>query len=306
MNKLFLYVCGVTTLIITQFLVAPDVVAIRGGFVITGATGVVEIRGCTGQMISPNTILTAAHCVDSFSSSKVKSGRSTFTIYYHDPKLGRRLVYYGEGDWYRHRDYTGSCCGAGPANTDISIVRTLKPFKNTDYHDYLRLYADGDNPLYTWLTAYGAGKYTYSGNGDDKLRTAWFRVESVAKNHIVVDNRDDVNLCKGDSGGPLEYLTTYGEEIIPLVAGVASNTERDSSDEACAGNSWGFSDDTFYSRTNWEKLSSLMATANISCSLMSINGIAYRRCFNIPLIEDIEWEGYTMEEGVAMMVVISP
>lgn len=284
---------------------------LRGGDVIMGFSGIVEITrpggetdNCTGSMIADNIVLTAAHCLN-YTSTTTSSGTGNFVITYHDPEVGRRVVYDGSGTWVVHQDYDPAqkLDGPGSANADIGVVKISGRFTETDYHDFLRLYADNKSRLKTKLTFFGGGYYSYSGNIDDRLRTSYFNVENVSKNHIVIDNRKKTTVCKGDSGGPLTYTINHMAVSVPTVAGVASLIELGDGFEGglCANNDWGI-DDAFFSRTNWEKLSSVMETVNISCDLYTVSNVAYRRCFELPFIEDVEYEGIDHDDAVAIVV----
>lgn len=283
--------------------------AIRGGTVITGAVGVVEYvtpgGGCTGSMIAPNVILTAAHCFKDIGAKTQLSGSTTFDIHYHDPSSGRQPVFSGTATWVRYPTYQwNNPSGASRASSDMAVIKIPVSFKGTNYHDYLRIYSDFGSYLNTNLTAYGAGIFTYSGNSDDKLRTAWFEVENVAEGNIAVDNRNAVNICKGDSGGPLEYFVSSAGQALPTIAGVLANGDVDLEDEG--GNCMNDDpphDNSYYCRTVGSKMSWVENATGVSCKLESGGSRDYRRCFDLPLIEDVAGEGYELGQGVALAMV---
>ena len=287
--------------------------ALRGE-IITGFTGIVELKitfqgilgegSCTGAIIAPDAVLTAAHCFDHPDRKELFTGTISFNIYYHDPEVGRYSVYDGSAPVFLHKDYDPARrpATAARANADVAIIKIPRVFSGTDYTDYLRLYADRKGPLKVALTAYGAGIHAHSGSQDDRLRKSLFNVESVKKNHIVIDNRKTASLCKGDSGGPLIASIPYKGGLIPTIAGVASGVETGLEGSNCASNDLGH-DDAFFSRTNWEKLQSVMDDAQVTCTLFTDETLAYRRCFQLPFIESVDYEG--LDQGVATAIVTS-
>ena len=278
--------------------------AIRGGNIITGFTGVVDIDVtsdgagyCTGSMIGPNVLLTAAHCLAGGNES---SGRRIFAIHYYDPQYGRQLVYDGPGNWIVDSNFDPiNLSVEDNINSDIGIIHIDGNFDNTTYIDYLRIYAGADQPLRNILTAYGAGSYTYAGLSDDNLRRNWFKVESVQRDRIVVDTREFDGVCGGDSGGPLIYRL-INSPIIPTITSVLSSGPAK---EACSNNTEP-NDNANYSRSNWDKLSTLMRDAGITCELFEVNEVSYRRCFKLPYIESVPYEG-TVAQGTATATVIT-
>lgn len=128
-------------------------------------------------------------------------------------------------------------------------------------------------------------------------------MESVDFNHIVVDTRDKVNVCLGDSGGPLIFFARASGHDIPTITGVLSLMQIEPLMEGgnCANNDPP-NDDAYYSRISWDVIRFIEAQTGISCSVHSSASREYVRCFDIPFIEDIESEGMSRDLAVAIAV----
>lgn len=295
---------------------------IRGGTVVSGAYGIVDFfhksnaslteaeNKCTGTIIAPNAILTAAHCFHDFGSATTTSGTFPTSIRYFDPEAGPRFVFQGAAQWTKFPTYNGwDNDFPGDANDDFALIITPEPLAGTDYHDYKRIYADANGPLGGWLRHYGAGMYTYSGRDDANLRTGSFEVESVNSNHIIVDNQDNLNTCGGDSGGPAIKLASVpgAADSLELVVGVLGIHESGSEGINCADNEPWFGstggDNSAFGRVNNSEMNWIEAQLGRSCNMTggSTADLLYKRCFDLPFVEDVEFEGRTRNEAVAIV-----
>lgn len=281
--------------------------ALEGATVVLGAPGVVELSiggsGCTGSMIAPNAVVTAAHCMKNLGSGvNAWSGTATAKIHYHDPNGGRRQVFSGTATWFAYPTYRDADEGAAQANSDMALIVTPTVFTETGYKDYLRIYSDIDGPLNKPLTVFGAGIYNDDGARDDLLRTSRYNVENVTSAHVKVDNSADVHVCHGDSGGPLIKYAKRAGVSVPTLVGDLSN--GDSIGDAPCGTTFAWEDDAFYSRINGAKVAWIESTLGVSCPTASFSSdLIYKRCFPLPFIADLP--GETLKPGVATAVLVA-
>jgi hypothetical protein len=304
--------------------------AMAGGTVITGALGVVEFTleqpqpvSCTGTMIAPNVVLTAAHCfviglgwarnADGASLTE-REGSILTTVYYYDPDVGRRNVFSGDATWIARESWDlapggggdfGSTLGdfPGDANDDIGLLIIPGTFTNTDYRDYKRIYDDIASPLDdTFLGAYGAGIFDDFGTWDHELRKGSFEVENVSPEHIITDNEAQ-RTCGGDSGGPLvKLMSPSGAPKVELVAGINSMREANQASPGsdCANDSPQFPT-TGGDNTAWCRAQMHMAwienAGGLSCTrLHATAGFFYRRCFSLSFINEVSYESLISRE----------
>jgi hypothetical protein len=285
--------------------------SLRGGQV-TLATGVVAFQisnasgFCTGTMVAPSVLLTAAHCFESVGSLNSSSGPVTFDyIHYYDPVGGIRPVFSGVAQWSVPSSYDGAGpTGPDGSNDDIAIVVIPGTFDATTYHDYVRIYADNIDIDGYWLTAYGAGYHTFSGDDDDSmLRTSAFLVDHATTYHVIIDTTLGKGVCHGDSGGPLiKFANRMGVQT-PTITGVLSKMQTENDNDYCGDNTEGH-DSAYYCRTAFSRVTWLQDVAGLSCDYFSgSSDIAYRRCFSLPFIEDVAGEGYDLGVATALALM---
>lgn len=272
-------------------------------------------RSCTGTMIAPNVILTAGRCFTVLVRLGIRQGSFPFNVHYYDPDQGRRLVHSGTGTWMVHPSFNPQFnLGPGTSNADVAVIKVSLPFGShttggTDYHDYMRIYADGEQTLEDKLIAYGAGLYSYSGSSDDQLRYFDFPVRSAAPEHIVLGGDETHGMCWGDTGGPVIADVVVGGEVVSTVGGVWSQYDINpniiigSGETPLCQSGDGQHSDSAACRMRAAITDWVAGAAGLSCAPQSGGNRAYRRCFDLPFIEDVPGEG--LDAGVATGIVVA-
>ncbi|WP_394842222.1 trypsin-like serine protease [Pendulispora brunnea] len=180
--------------------------AIIGGSIDQGDPGVVLVRFgrgsfCTGEVVSPHVVTTAAHCV------KGKSGWTVDTTY--DGTGTRHSV--------KEAHYHPSYAGIGKYDVGVLILNDALSVRPIPLNRRALQSSDvGKN-----VRIIGYGDSTLDGKGYGKRRQATVKLVSYRSTSVTIGNvsTDGKVQCYGDSGGPALLSIDGAERIIGFDSG---------------------------------------------------------------------------------------
>jgi V8-like Glu-specific endopeptidase len=248
---------------------------IRNGTVVS-KRGVVEIGGCTGAMIGPNHVITAAHCIDADLSGK--EGFIRRTVRYYDPRdtslaPGESRKVSGDNEqmfaWIK-----STYAGSGDTESDIAVVERGNPWIGTESNDYLRL-SLGSCSQMDKNTLYGRGVAGFSGDGAGTLRMMSIDLHSCST-HQFHDLAGSRQTCKGDSGGPHTMKVIVGDDAWDVIVGLHTSSEKPSSGSGLCSEGGG---KQFGVRMNSDKTNFIESIVGPCSTYTADDGHKYKRCW---------------------------
>jgi len=158
--------------------------------------------GCGGTLISPDTVLTAQHCLD--------ETPSTMTV---QALIGK--VDYTQGE---SRKVVTWKTGAGPRKGDWAVGKLDRPSTITTFAP---ITPDTSLDRSPWFTAIGWGRLTEGGASKQYLQQVDLPLHTgsgclpYADAEICASGNGTAgtDTCNGDSGGPLFAKNAYGRDV---------------------------------------------------------------------------------------------
>jgi transmembrane serine protease 9 len=162
---------------------------------------------CSGTMLSPNKVLTAAHCVDGAASIDILFSVTT-----------DKFVYVTASSWNKHPEFTGF--SGSDIRNDVAIIHSpvSLPVPN------LPILTSSAPKIGDKVSIFGYGATSGGAAIDGKLRVGSMVVGGIDTHKIYAYfDASTSNTCSGDSGGPM-LLQVNGQQTIIGTTSYGSST----------------------------------------------------------------------------------
>jgi secreted trypsin-like serine protease len=160
--------------------------------------------GCTGTLVGPRTVLTAAHCVTTASNRKLTASRMRFATASGVTSVSRIQI----PTTYRP--------GSSDSWDDIALLILSKPAQETPIAT-----ADSAPRVDKSAEVVGFGvtmaTAPHEGDGAGTRRYATIRIEQVSDRELIYDSSKK-GACYGDSGGPILQDLGSGHVVIGVTS----------------------------------------------------------------------------------------
>jgi MYXO-CTERM domain-containing protein len=179
---------------------------------------------CTGTLIEPDWVLTAAHCTSGVSADNV-----TFNL---GNSIGNATLTVGAKKVFTHPQYRDDAFFLG---NDIALVEleepitsvTPIPFNTTPLNEVLTFSGACDTTT-NCFTAVGFGDTIGDAGDAGTKRFVDIQINSLSEEHINYGLTGTGNTCQGDSGGPA-FMTINGQlRVVGVTSGGAQGCTGDS------------------------------------------------------------------------------
>lgn len=162
---------------------------------------------CSGQVVSPQTILTAAHCLKGLTDVDPNSNPGAMWVQASRPTSGGWLTVMPLT--YTTVKYNPAYDGTATYDVGLVIAPTVQPLQNVAAGDAALLAKSSPNTI---MDVIGFGYYDGAGPFDGKGRSGVLAptYDSVRHVYQFSSTPTDPEICVGDSGGPLKNVLQYG------------------------------------------------------------------------------------------------
>lgn len=148
---------------------------------------------CTGVLLNPTTVLTAAHCFDKMNISTVTMFKS---LNMNVDRNNQMNIYSNQVTI--HPNYYAS----KKVSSDFAIVKLNQTFSGSEMLHYPTLLADTDGDYY------GVYGYGFNERNEHSILRKVFKtradvVPSIGEEFLTLNQKNGQGICSGDSGGPL-------------------------------------------------------------------------------------------------------